>query len=47
MWYFIEIDLLAEGVHKLGEFNCFLVVYSGIFFQEKENEQLVLKIDLF
>jgi len=46
MWHFIETDLLAERVHDLDEFNCVPVAFSQIFFQKKDDEQLVLRVDL-
>ena len=36
--YFIEIDLLSERVHDLGEFNGIPVIFSKVLFQEKQGE---------
>ena len=38
MGYFIEMDLLPERTHDLGEFNGIPIIFSKVLFQEKENE---------
>jgi hypothetical protein len=38
MGYLIEIDLLSERVHDLGEFHGIAVIFSKVLFQEKQGE---------
>jgi hypothetical protein len=38
MGYFMEVDLLPERIHDLGEFHCVPVIFGEVLFQEKENE---------
>ena len=36
--YFIEIDLLSERIHDLGEFNGIPVIFGKVLLQEKKSE---------
>jgi hypothetical protein len=38
MWYFMEVDLLPERAHDLGEFDRIPVIFGEVLFQEKKNE---------
>jgi hypothetical protein len=38
MRYFIEVYLLSERIHNLGEFNRIPVIFSKVLFQEKKDE---------
>jgi hypothetical protein len=38
MGYFIEMNLLPDKIHVLGEFNGIPIIFSKVLFQEKENE---------
>jgi hypothetical protein len=38
MGFFIEMDLLPERIHYLGEFHCVPVIFGEVLFQEKKSE---------